>query len=139
MADSDYNWTALTRLRCGAVVEEVMAATQMDGIGVIASWLLRRDGTWRVRAVDTELGDWITEFGPEEGVPPEPPANLLEEHALSGAYGAQDTLRAERDDARAQVAALREMLDSLSVDPSISFGLRLKITNMLDDRGRGEE
>jgi hypothetical protein len=55
---------------------EVMAAACDDGIGILARWVRRDDGSgWDVFAMDTEGAGLlpVTDFGEEECVPPEPP------------------------------------------------------------------
>ena len=59
-----------------ATCHEFFAASQCDGIGILAKWILQKDGSWKVYAIDTEGADGfeeVTEFGEEEPVPPTPP------------------------------------------------------------------
>lgn len=64
----------LTRDDVGTI--ELLAASCCDGIGIIARWTRREDGTWEVWAWDTEMQGEMTEvvnFGDDEPVPPTPP------------------------------------------------------------------
>lgn len=77
LAQPAEEWHMLDSIRLGTKLTELLAATSVDGIGVIARWTLRDDGKWDVSAMDTE-GDHgmqpVTEFGDEEAIPAEPPA-----------------------------------------------------------------
>ena len=50
----------------------VMAAHDCDSIGVLATWTLKDDGTWRIWTTDTEHGFLATEE-PETPISPTPP------------------------------------------------------------------
>lgn len=72
---SRLRWHMLTAIsRDGEGFVEVLAATCIDGIGVIVRWEKEADG-WDARSMDTESGTWdYVEFY-EEGneIPVEPP------------------------------------------------------------------
>lgn len=75
VAGSHLRWHRLVSLRCGGELIELLAATCVDGIGVIARWTYRPGGGWDVEAMDTEGGGMepVTDFHEGEPVPPEPP------------------------------------------------------------------
>ena len=54
-------------------IVELMAATCVDGIGVIANWRRLQSGGWAVTALDTENAEWEEiKSEEEEPVPIEP-------------------------------------------------------------------
>jgi hypothetical protein len=70
------SWHHLSSLREGDQLTELLASTSEDGIGIIARWMRRDDGTWAVTAMDTEgKGGMkrVTDFHEGEPVPPTPP------------------------------------------------------------------
>lgn len=73
--EGGYLWHVLSTIRVGKELREMLAASCVDGIGVMARWMRRDDGTWEVKAVDTESDDMkpVTDFHEGESVPPEPP------------------------------------------------------------------
>lgn len=72
---SQTRWHRLSAIHAGDILIELLAATSEDGIGVIARWRMRPDGTWQVAAMDTEGGRWeyIHEFREGEVIPARPP------------------------------------------------------------------
>lgn len=77
LTPDEYDWTVLRRETMGSEVVYVMAATQVDGIGVLATWEKQSDGSWRVRAVDTEQVNDVTDWHEGEPVKPTPPSKAL--------------------------------------------------------------
>lgn len=69
-----HRWHKLTSILQGGEETDIMAATSMDGIGVIVRWT-KIDGGWSVEAIDTESGDWETvNFRDESNeIPASPP------------------------------------------------------------------
>lgn len=70
-------WHRLSELRDAKGVCELMAATCVDGIGVIAEWV-RIPAGWQVSAMDTEEPKWaeVTDFHEGEPVPKSPPESF---------------------------------------------------------------
>jgi hypothetical protein len=71
-------WHRLADITVDGVIIELLAATCDDGVGIIARWVMRTDGTWKVTAMDTEGGEWevVRFFGEGEPIPPEPPTDF---------------------------------------------------------------
>jgi hypothetical protein len=71
-------WHRLADITVDDVIIELLAATCDDGVGIIARWVMRTDGTWKVTAMDTEGGEWevVRFFGEGEPIPPEPPTDF---------------------------------------------------------------
>lgn len=65
-------WKLLGITYTQSAVNEVYAAHDCDGIGILATWERCDDG-WTVRVIDTEAATVLSVFGEEEGVPPVPP------------------------------------------------------------------
>lgn len=75
--ESELTWHLLNSTITGGKIVECMAAASDDGIGVIACWKMREDGTYQVRALDTE-GGWDDNpcdesDGEVSGIPNSPP------------------------------------------------------------------
>lgn len=67
-------WHALSHIKTGKHITELLAATCEDGVGVIARWVHTGDG-WKVSAMDTENQEWeeITDWEKETVVTRIPP------------------------------------------------------------------
>ena len=65
-------WKILSTIKRGKQLREMMAASCIDGIGVIATWKLRNDGQWDVFAVTTEQSTPIFDWHEGEPVPRDP-------------------------------------------------------------------
>lgn len=65
----------LSTIHYGTQLSELMAASCEEGIGIIATWELQSDGSWKVEAMDTEGQEMreVTDFHEGEPVPPTPP------------------------------------------------------------------
>lgn len=73
---SGLRWHMLSNIKDDMGIIELVAATTVDGIGVIARWCRQEDRGWRVSAIDSESTrgmQEITNFGEGECVPLEPP------------------------------------------------------------------
>jgi len=72
------HWHRLSEITREGQVIELMAATSDDGIGVIARWTLRKDGSYEVWAMDTETCEWESIQCEREGeiVPLNPPTEF---------------------------------------------------------------
>ncbi len=75
--ESDLTWYLLNSTITGGKIIECMAAASNDGIGVIACWKMCEDGTYSIRALDTE-GGWDDNpcdesNGEHSGIPNSPP------------------------------------------------------------------
>jgi len=76
--ESKLRWHKLTEIMAGGFVIEVMGATCIDGIGIIARWVRGEGEDWDVTAIDTESGDWcvMDTFDEDQTIiPPSPPTN----------------------------------------------------------------
>jgi hypothetical protein len=73
--DGGLRWHKLTEIKAGGISTEVMGATCIDGIGVIACWTRQQDDEWEVTVIDTEIGTWGSRDDIEgDEIPSSPPA-----------------------------------------------------------------
>ncbi len=109
---TDDGWVRLCCIYAEDGVSKVLAAGSVDGIGVLATWRRRADGTWEVRACDTEQAIEVEDFHEGEPVPPNPPAYLLEMPGFAAARTAVPALVAEVR----RLASRLAFLDGISDD-----------------------
>ena len=80
--NSDENglrWHRLTGVSSGGRATEIMAATCIDGIGVIVNWTRRR-GHWDCEALDTEGQVWeAVDFEDEANIIPAAPPEIWDD------------------------------------------------------------
>lgn len=72
--DNGLRWHMLSAISINGDLVEVLAATCIDGIGVIVRWVLT-DSQWTTEAIDTEGCEWAPVDFTEDGneIPPQPP------------------------------------------------------------------
>lgn len=68
-----YEWHLLEKVTSNGRVTEVMAAANIDGIGVLAVWTLDDNNKWVAKAIDTEGGLKPIRDDDGEAVPAKPP------------------------------------------------------------------
>lgn len=109
LADTN-DWRVLSTIHHGDRLDELLAATCEDGIGVIARWTRRADGGWDVQAMDTEGGmQPVTDFHEGECVPSTPPTITAESQPVARADDDEVILPPAESDPRSAAWPQRAM------------------------------